>query len=260
MIGITTIPKPTEEILKNAKKRAEEIKVPFIERVGSIEKCIKNNNLDGLIIYGKEPFFKTHDGEYRFHIGVAKLRLLQLKRGNEDRLCKLIPKSATSFLDCTFGQGHDSIIVSTFFGDKVKVYALEKSKAIYEIGKFGIEKLKNKNTQGLEKVLKRIHLKNEDFFKYLKNAKSKSIDVVYFDPMFKSPVKREYNRIEGFRKAACYDALTDDVLNEAVRVARMCVIVKERPFSEIFRKYKFSYIDTKKGQSIAYGVIESEKT
>lgn len=51
---------------------------------------------------------------------MAKLRLLQLKRGSVDRLCKLIPESVNTFLDCTFGQGNDSIVVSGFLGEKAE--------------------------------------------------------------------------------------------------------------------------------------------
>lgn len=255
MIGITTIPKPIEQNIAQAREIAEKFSIPFFERKESCKKCMEENNLDGLIVCGKELFLKTKDGEYKFHLGMAKLRLLQLKRGNVDRLCKLIPESVSTFLDCTFGQGNDSIVVSGFLGEKSKIISLEKSKALYIIGKYGIKKISE--TDEYQDILKRIELKNEDFFTYLKKAESKSIDVVYFDTMFKHPVKSEKNHREAFRKCACYDKLTKEILDESIRVAKKRVIIKERPFSIIFRKYNFSYIDTKKGQSVAYGVIET---
>lgn len=255
MIGITTIPKPQDEIVKKAEERAKELNLPFYERVNSCNECIKKNNLEGLIVYGKEPFFKSGEEEYYFNIGTGKLRLLQLKRGNEDRLCRLIPKTVNTFLDCTFGQGHDSMVVSWFLGDSCKITALEKSKVLYEIGKYGIENFNG--NKDIQKALKRIKLKNEDFLQYLKKSETKSIDVIYFDTMFKHPVKPDKNRIEGFRKIACYDTLTNEVFEEALRVAKKRIIVKERPFSSIFKKYKFTYIDSKKGKTVAYGVIET---
>ena len=38
--------------------------------------------------------------------------------------------------------------------------------------------------------------------------------------MFRYPVKRKENSIEGFRSAAVYDPLTEDVLQFAMRAAR----------------------------------------
>lgn len=86
-------------------------------------------------------------------------------------------------------------------------------------------------------------------------AQSKSVDVIYFDTMFKHPVKRNANHIEAFRKSACYDTLQESILLEACRVARECIIVKERSFSPLFKNELFTKIDSKRGQSTAYGVI-----
>ena len=73
--------------------------------------------------------------------------------------------------------------------------------------------------------------------------------------MFRHPVKRRENDMEGFRAAAAYDSLTEEILREALRVCRRKVIVKERPFAGIFRDPIFTDVRMKRGQSTAYGVI-----
>lgn len=60
----------------------------------------------------------------------------------------------------------------------------------------------------------------------------------------------------GFREAAAYDKLDDETILLAMRAARARVIVKERPFSLLFKKDFFTRIEAKKGQTTAYGVID----
>lgn len=74
--------------------------------------------------------------------------------------------------------------------------------------------------------------------------------------MFRSPVKREVNRMEGFRKAASYDRLDEGILTLALHIAGKRIIVKERPFSPLFQNHLFSSVHSHKGQSTAYGVID----
>lgn len=65
--------------------------------------------------------------------------------------------------------------------------------------------------------------------------------------MFRHPVKRRENDMEGFRAAAVYDSLTAGILREALRVCRRKVIVKERPFAGIFRDPIFTNVFMKEG-------------
>jgi 16S rRNA (guanine1516-N2)-methyltransferase len=80
--------------------------------------------------------------------------------------------------------------------------------------------------------------------------------VIYFDTMFRAPVKRDVNRMEGFRRAASYDLLDEEILTLALHIARKRIIVKERPFSLLFQNSLFSSIYSHQGQSTAYGVID----
>ena len=74
--------------------------------------------------------------------------------------------------------------------------------------------------------------------------------------MFRHPLKRDVNDMEGFRLAAIYDTLSEDILRKAMRVARRRIIVKERPFSPLLKNGLFDFVRGKKGQTTAYGVID----
>lgn len=255
MIGITTCRRPKDDILEMAKKRSVELNIPYFPRADSLNELADSQFLDGLIVYGAKPYFWTAEETYAFHLGTAALRILQMKRGASDRLCRHIDcKPGLRILDCTFGRGGDAAVLSWYVGPSGQVVSLEKSKAPYEMGRLGLSSFSEGSPDVLS-ALRRIKLCNEDFHSYLHSQEDNSFDYVYFDTMFVHPVKRKENRIEGFRKAACYDQLDEEVLREASRVASSKVIVKERPFSKVFKNLLFTTVQVHPGQSTAYGVI-----
>ncbi len=255
-LAVTTIRKYTRAIEEEAKARAQALGLPYVPRGETLEDMAKESGFSGFLIYGKKLPTYWHGGEeYRFHVGTAVLRVGQMEKGNGDRLCDLLPKEeGLQVLDCTFGQAGDSTTLSWFVGESGQVTALEKSLALYEIGRAGIAAYEDKNP-ALTRAVRRIELLHEDYRDFLSRVEPKSYDVIYFDPMFKSPVKREVNDMEAFRSAAAYDSLSLETLTLAMRAARRLVIVKERPFSPIFKNGPWTKVAGKKGQTTAYGVI-----
>ena len=256
MTAVTTIRNSTASIMEEAKARAAALGFSYFQREDTLEEMASRYNVHGFLIYGKQlPYYWNGGEEYRFHMGTAVLRTSQMEKGNQDRLCRLLPVDGfCSVLDCTFGQAGDSSTMSWYLGDRGHVTALEKSDILYEIGRAGIAGYVDKEER-LTQAVRRISLLHQDFKTFLSQAKPKSFDVIYFDPMFHHPVKREVNDMEGFRRAASYDGLEDEVLRLAMKVAKKRIIVKERPFSPLFRNGLFTEIHGKKGQTTAYGVI-----
>ena len=254
--AVTTIRNSTASIIDEAKARACALGFPYFQREDTLEDMVARYGGDGFLIYGKQlPYYWNGGEEYRFHMGTAVLRTSQMEKGNQDRLCRLLPSDRfCSVLDCTFGQAGDSSTMSWYLGDRGHVTALEKSDILYEIGRAGIAGYVDKEER-LTQAVRRISLLHQDFKTFLSQAEPKSFDVIYFDPMFHHPVKREVNDMEGFRRAASYDGLEEEVLRLAMNVARQKIIVKERPFSPLFRNGLFTEIHGKKGQTTAYGVI-----
>lgn len=257
-IGVTTIRNVTRTVKEEAWRRAEALGLPFFRREGTLDDMISTFRLEGLLVYGKDlPYYYAGRGEYHYHFGTAVLRKEQMKQGHEDRLCRLLPeKEGLSVLDATFGQGGDSLTMSWFLGNWGHVTALEKSRALYEIGQAAIASFRDPKDKELTEALRRITLIHGDFLSFLREVGPKSFDVIYFDPMFKAPVKRRENNMEGFRRAASYDSLTEEALELARKAADMRIIVKERPFSRLFSTGFFRFVDRRRGQSTAYGVID----
>lgn len=255
--GVTTIRHADSSIIKEAKRRGEALGFPYIPRGDTLEEMTEKTGLSGFLIYGKQlPLYWSDGEEYRFHMGTAVLRTTQLRKGNPDRLCALLPADGPcDVLDCTFGQAGDSSTMSWFLTGRGRVTALEKSPILYEVGRAGIAGYEDKD-KSLTDAVRRIHLIHADYREYLAGSRDDAYDVIYFDPMFRHPVKRRENDMEGFRAAAAYDSLTAEILREALRVCRVKVIVKERPFAGIFRNPIFTNVFMKRGQSTAYGVIE----
>lgn len=256
MTAVTTIRNSTAPIIEEAKTRAQVLGFPYFQREDTLEEMAARYHVDGFLIYGKQlPYYWNGGEEYRFHMGTAVLRTSQMEKGNQDRLCRLLPTDDfCSVLDCTFGQAGDSSTMSWYLLGRGQVTALEKSPILYEIGRAGIAGYVDKDEK-LTKAVRRISLWHQDYKTFLQQAAPKSFDVIYFDPMFHHPVKREVNDMEGFRRAASYDGLAEEVLQLAMKVARKKIIVKERPFSPLFRNGLFTEVHGKKGQTTAYGVI-----
>ena len=257
-IGVTTVQNYSSQVKEEATRRAAALGLCFCPRKGTLEEMESLFSKEGFLVYGKKmPYYYTKGEEYHFHFGTAVLRREQMMGGHEDRLCRLLPQvGRCSVLDATFGQGGDSLIMSWFLGDRGTVTSLEKSIPLYEIGRSAVSSFEDRKEEELTLALRRIRLHHEDFMGFLKRQAPKSFDVAYFDPMFKAPVKRKENHMEGFRRAASYDEVTEEVLMAALQVVRKRIIVKERPFSHLFRKGIFSKVYSRKGQSTAYGVID----
>ena len=106
----------------------------------------------------------------------------------------------------------------------------------------------------VDAAMRRIELLPIHHYEYLRKQPDKSADIVYFDPMFRSPV-HESSSMEPLRLMANMDEITMETINEAKRVARKCIVLKEHQASEEFDRLGFErkHQNTSK---IAYGVIE----
>lgn len=258
MIAVTAVHKAPPEVAARAKERAAFLGLPYRERRGTFEEMAADGT-EAFLVYGKRGPALWADGhEHAFHTGTARLRLLALARGGADRLCALLPEGTKTVLDCTFGEGKDALVLSYHLGEAGRVTALEKSAALWEIGQDGLAHFTD-GDPAVTAALRRIRLLRADFREVLRRAPRDAYDVIYFDTMFRRPVKRETNNREAFRSGACYDTLDEAVLAEALRAARLAVIVKERPFAAIFRSGLFTDVHRRRGQTTAYGVIRKRK-
>lgn len=96
----------------------------------------------------------------------------------------------------------------------------------------------------LQAAMRRIQVKNGDCFEHIKQLPDNSVDVVYFDPMFHEPVETS-DGIAPLRDLAEDSVLHEGCINEAVRVARKSVVLKDHWKSPRFEQFGFNVMKRK---------------
>ncbi|MBM7854142.1 16S rRNA G966 N2-methylase RsmD [Desulfohalotomaculum tongense] len=253
---VTTSLNASKEMIIRAKKIAAELNINYVPRNGmSLPDLESQYSGSGILVVSKNRLSVYIKGEeFFFHPGMAKLRIKQLKNGHTDQMISAMNLNyGDSVLDCTLGLGSDAVVANYVTGGSGRVTGLEINPLMAYVVKDGIERFQNPSPT-LVKAVKGINIINTDHKKYLKNLPDNSFDVVYFDPMFRNPVYKSAGMVP-LRKLANHDPLAVDSVEEACRVARKRVVIKERYNSEEFERLGCEQVVGGKKSPIAYGVI-----
>lgn len=247
---ITTSQRTSEETKLEAQRIAKKFDLSYIARdKRSLQKLLTISapvavlSSDTLTIHFNEH--QTHS----FHLSMAQLRLLRLEEHGEDYLVsavnQLIHKVGNtgsssqsehrlSILDCTLGLGSDSIVLSYAF-PAAEIESIEGSFPIWLSTTYGLRHFQHHNKL-ITDALRRIQTTYGDFRTVLDSKEENSIDIIYIDPMFERPID-ESPQFKPLRGNTVESSLTEAVLTQAKTVARLGIIIKERPFSSIFKRY-----------------------
>lgn len=253
---VTTSIRVTKSLEENAKEIAQDLKIPYVKR----EKHSLNNIQDeyavsaimlvqldklSLVVNGKELFF---------HPGLAKLRIKEIQAGKTDQMIKAMDlKAGDSVLDCTLGLASDALVASYVAGNQGKVVGIEDSIAVAEIVRKGLQSYTGEKSELLN-AMRRIRVVQADHLSYLKKLADNTFDVIYFDPMFRVP-REKSSSMAPLRPLANNNPLSGEVVNEAYRVAKKRVVMKENRHSEEFKRLQFQIIQGGKYSPLAYGII-----
>ena len=198
----------------------------------------------------------TSESELFFHPNTAHLRIKNLRGGEGDRLIDALGISAGSkVLDCTLGLGADAIVASFVAGESGKIVGLEINPLIAAVVSHGMKNFTDDRPYILE-AMRRVEVLNVDCGEYLKTCADNSFDAVYFDPMFCRPIKKS-SGINPLRPLADNSSLTPEIIQEACRVAKSRVVMKNNSGSSEFTRLGFKVADGGKYSSVAFGVISS---
>lgn len=232
-----------------------EVEVEFIPRNKQSLACLaEENNAQGVIVWHDEgPILHMDEEKFFFHPSMAKNRIASYrKNGIIDPLIKACDfKASDSFLDCTLGMGADSIVASYF--SEQPVLGLEASFPIAIIIKWGMKTYKSKISWLIEPI-KKIEVCHINHYELLKSLNDDSYDIVYFDPMFRHPLLAS-QPISALRSIADHSPISRDTINEACRVARKRVVMKELVKSEELQKLNFQKVINSPHTRIGYGII-----
>lgn len=259
---VTTGMKPTEEEIARAKALADELGGRYIPRgSASLAALRRRYKAERVLVAGPDGLrLHTEDGgqPLRYHPGMALVRVKRLRDGVKDPLIEISGvRPGDTVVDCTAGLAGDAFVFSWAAGPEGRVVALESEPVLHALVREGLRAYET-GMDDADAALRRIELIRTDHAEYLASLPDGSVDIVYFDPMFRIPVRESAN-MEPLRGVANPAPLTPEAVREARRVARRAVVLKENRDSGEFGRLGFTWVKPKKTSAIAYGVIRVEQ-
>lgn len=256
-LAVTTVYDPDPATLAAARSWAEKLNTRFVPRERKSLAAIMNINRANIILLASKegPIIHTPGGKYFFHLSMAELRIKQLVNGKHDHMITAMGLSrGMSLLDCTLGLATDAIVASYVAGEAGRVVGLEHSPLIALVAEVGLRSFIAEDPE-ITAALRRIKVKQGNNIDYLRQLPDKSFDIVFLDPMFRTPVERSSN-LKPLRYLADPRPVSALTLHEALRVARSRVVLKEAQNSTVFRDLGISTLIGGRYSSIQYGVVE----
>lgn len=257
---ITTPGKSSSKIVAKAKKLSNYYDLPFKERLGVSIQTMKNKYQDDIVIVENDRIVISplqSEKEMFYHPNLALIRAKRIMNGGKGGQEPLISfaklKEGMSFLDCTLGLASDSIVASLIVGPTGKVTGTEGNQLLYFLTHAGLA-LFNSGNEEFDAAMRRIDVIHQEHLNYLKECDTNSFDVVYFDPMFQESINTS-NGINIIREQALGSNISDEVILEAKRVARVRVVLKDHWKSERFTQFGFTQYK-RQSSSTNYGTIE----
>jgi 16S rRNA G966 N2-methylase RsmD len=209
-----------------------------------------------MLLTDRELRYYSFDDETAifFHPSTAAIRIKRLIRGEADPLLSFMGiGEGDTVLDCTAGLASDSIVFSYAVGTAGQVIAIESEPILVLLLQEGLSQYESP-VPALNEAMRRVQIKQADHYNFLQQMNDQSVDYIYLDPMFRSPVM-ESSSMSPLREIANNHAIRLETIIEARRVARKKIIMKELKESSEFARLGFSR--TYRSQTnIAYGVIE----
>ncbi|WEK55802.1 MAG: class I SAM-dependent methyltransferase [Candidatus Cohnella colombiensis] len=253
---MTTTERASDDTIELAHNIAKELSTPFVPRSNKTIRALqKTHDAETIIVVGPSDIRLLSEGQppLFFHPSMALVRIKRLRDGGTDSLLRASGATlGDHVLDCTAGLCSDSLVFSYAVGDQGKVIALEASAVLHAVIREGLQSYET-GLPDIDHAMRAIKPLHEDHDQYLRQLDNNSMDIVYFDPMFEKPVTTSSSLVP-LRSFACKQTLTEESIQQAVRVARKAVVLKERRNSEHFARLGFHNIHTS-ATSIAYGVI-----
>ena len=226
----------------------------------------EHGDLPDLTITRHGVFLTNGAKQLSFHPSMALIRLMHLLSGRSDRYLEATQlKAGDTLIDATLGFGTEALLGAWAVGEEGSVLALEQSPILAAFVQDGLNHFtdivpdaRNKNKQAawdaLARASVRIKVHWGEHRDYLKSISSRSVNVVYFDPMFRHTCKQSDSMLP-LHRWSDHNPLDHEAVLEACRVARDRVVLKERKDSSEFRRLGFDILLGGQYSSVDYGVI-----
>lgn len=254
---ITTGYSPIMEIVQRAQSLAEKTGCMYAPREKfSISRMVEHYGDDDILIVSQDAVRLHRVGmeAMEFHPSMGFVRAKRILKGEiEPMLVAARMQPGDRVLDCTAGLGADSLLFAVHGGESSKVTALESSLPLYALLYEGMRSYTSGQAK-INEALRRIDVVHSEHLDYLRAQPDNSVDIVYFDPMFRVPLTASAS-ISPLRQFANPAALSLESVAEAVRVARKTVLLKEKALSGEFERLGFTEL-LRSNSKTSYGVIQ----
>ena len=257
-VVVTVGHKAKPEHFALAREMAAKLGAPFAERGNTSLDSLRERYGVSCVMVAKEKLVvDTPDGELYFHPGMAHLRLKNLRRGESDHLLNALGiVEGMRILDCTLGMGADAIVESFGVGETGEVIALEKNPVVAALIAHGLETSEGEHPTTVASM-RRVCVVRSDYLDFLREQPDDSFDAVSFDPMFRHPFT-ESAGIHPLRFLADPRPVSGEAIQEARRVARCRVVLKESSKSREFSRLGFTEFEGGKYSNVRFGVMRIE--
>ncbi|MHA0855303.1 class I SAM-dependent methyltransferase [Paenibacillus sp. CMAA1364] len=242
--------------VNRAKTIAEQSGFTYVPRTfTSLNKLMdRSGESVALIVLEEGVRLVRQDGSsIAYHPSMGYVRAKRVLKGEPDPMIDAARMEAgDSVLDCTAGLGSDSLVFAVKAGVDGQVTALESSIDMAVLLKEGLGHYVT-DQKTVTQAMRRIEVKHAHHLDVLRDMPDQSVDIVYFDPMFREPLI-ESAAINPLREFANGDPLSLESIQEATRVARKTVMLKEKWGSPEFARLGFHMLERKQSK-ITYGVM-----
>jgi hypothetical protein len=254
---VTTSERTNEKMIDKAIAIANELHTRYVHRRKQTVKALQMAEDDDCIVVEKNRLTLYPNGESKpffFHPNSAMFRIKRLLKGGHDPFLDAVGiEKGMSLLDCTLGLAADSIIASFAVGETGQVVGTEANPYIYYIVKDGLKRW-DSGLNVMNDAMRRIQAIHSHCYDFLRRQPDNRFDCVYFDPMFEKPVL-ESDGIQALSRLAIYDGLSEQLISEALRVARKRVVLKDHFRSTRFEKFGFRAI-RRQSAKFHFGILE----
>jgi len=254
---VTTSYDPSEALIREARDLAGELRVRAVPRrhmtIRRMQERYRERDVLVVTDTGLTSYRDRHPPLF-FHPGSSYLRVKRMQATGESEPLLSIPdvRPGDTIIDCTAGLCSDAIAFSYAAGEQGEVIAIEADRIISLITRDGLSRATT-DLPEFNAAMRRISVVHGQHLDVLRSMPDRSADIVYFDPMFRSPIE-ESSGISPLRNYAFMQEISAESVAEAKRVARRVVMMKERRGSELFAKLGFVQ-DDRHNAKIAFGVI-----
>ena len=258
--AVTTSAKEDNAALAaTARRWAEELGTRYVprEKGQTLPAMLERYGLAALPIAAETgPRVYTPEGTMFYHPGLGTVRWQRVAvKGEGDNFLRALDvRPGQKVLDATLGLAADALLASHAVGPAGRVTGLEASPLLYFLTSRGVRTYEGKFPE-LTQDLRRIEVVRAEASAYLKQLPADSYDVVYFDPMFRHPVRRS-SAMQPLRPLAWSRPLAPETVAEALRVAPR-VVIKERT-EEILREYGCRTFTGTRYSGVRFGIRTRE--